>query len=188
MERPQYARVRGRQVDVASPNPRPLPLDETDHRSRLGIVDDHRIEVVPESGRIRFVHPPVFGFQLRRQSDRRTLERVVDRLRRVVEPRGPGEDEPGHVEAEIAHQGDDAVEQFGDAAAVGGGVHLRDPLPPEFCTEGEDLSVGRIADDGPVVRDVLLRDRDFFHSTNPALRKEPPLISCSVGTRFATVK
>src|SRR5207302_8006882 len=87
LERPQYARVRGRQVDVASPNPRPLPLDETDHRSRLGIVDDHRIEVVPESGRIRFVHPPVFGLQLRRQSDRRTLERVVDRLRRVVEPR-----------------------------------------------------------------------------------------------------
>src|SRR5207237_8154986 len=75
------------------------------------------------------------------------------------------------------------VEQVGDAAAVGGGVHLRDPLPPEFCTEGEDLSVGRIADDGPVVRDVLLRDRDFFHSTNPVLRKEPPLISCSVGTR-----
>src|SRR5207302_9734184 len=49
LERPQYARVRGRQVDVASPNPRPLPLDETDHRSRLGIVDDHRIEVVPRS-------------------------------------------------------------------------------------------------------------------------------------------
>src|SRR5207249_5953433 len=133
--------------------------------------------------RVLFVPLPVFGFQLRRQADGRSLERVVDRLRRVVEPRGPGEDEPGDVEAEIAHKGDDAVEQFGHAAAVGGGVHLRDSLPPELLAQGDDFVVRRIAYDGPVVGDVLFRDRDFFHSTNPVLRKEPRLISCSVGTR-----
>src|SRR5205085_3385660 len=54
----------------------------------------------------------------------RPLERVVHQLRDVVELLAPDHDLPVGLEAHVAHQRDERVEDLGDAAAEGGGGQM----------------------------------------------------------------
>ena len=71
-----------------------------------------------------------------------------------------------HVQTDVPLQGDEAVQQLGDAASVASRVHVRDPLSFQLAREGEDLGERGAADDRTVVGQAFLCDANFFHG-NP---------------------
>src|SRR2546421_9837914 len=159
----QHGAVRCREVDVASPDPTPLVIDQPHKRSRLRIVDDDDVEVVMEVRGIRLVHLTIGCLHGRCQARGGSLERVVNRLRGVEEDVRPGEDEPVNIQSEVRHQGHDAVQKFRDASPIRGRVHVRNSLPFQLFRKGLELPIGGLSDDGPVVCEVLRRDHDFLH-------------------------
>jgi len=164
--------VRGREVDVAAPDPVRVRVREmVDESCRLGIVDDHDVVVVVELLGVHRVVVPVDLLVGPRQAARVALERVVDRLRDCEEFVGPGHDPPLDVEADVLHERDQGVVDLGDAAAEGGRRHVDDALADQRLGKPANLVHHSARGERGVVRDGLISDVDALeHGESPAGR------------------
>ena len=147
LQESQNGSIRGREIDMAPPNPWRLVFDEVYEWGRLRIVDDDDVEIVVEVGGIRLVYLAISRFHLGSQARGRALERVVNRLRGIEERIRSGEDVPVYVQSKVLHERDDAVQEFGDTSAVGGRIHMCNPFPSQRFRKGLEFLVGRRLDD-----------------------------------------
>jgi hypothetical protein len=113
--------VRGREVDVAAPDPGPRPLRHVVvDREWLRVVDDRDVPVAVELARVHLVvalkHLPLLGAERVGVS----LERVVEPLGDVVELLAAEHHLPLGLDPDILHQRDQGVEDLRYAAAEGG--------------------------------------------------------------------
>jgi hypothetical protein len=88
------------------------------------------------------------------------LEGVVHELRGVEELLAPVDDLPLDLEADVAHQRDQRVEDLRHPAAEGGGAELDNALALQRLGELSDLLDQRAADDVGVVGQALMGQRD----------------------------
>ena len=154
--------VRGREVDVAAPDPfRPPCGERVDHRNGLRVVDDHEVvRVRVEDGRVLGVVPREDLAVVRRQPAGVALQAVVDRLRDVVELVGAADHPPLDVEARIGHQRHERVVDLGDAAAECGRRHVHDALSAQRLRKARDLVHEAAGDERRVVGERLVADVD----------------------------
>ena len=133
--------VRGREVDVAAPDPPRAPLREgVDHRDGLRVVDDHVVVVrLRELARVLRVEAGEDRLVLLAQRALRALQAVVDRLRDLEELVLAVDDPPLDVESRIGHQRHEGVVDLGDAAAERRRRHMRDALALQRLGQPLDL-------------------------------------------------
>ena len=98
------------------------------------------------------------------------LQRVVEELGRVEELFLAEDHVPVGVEADVAHQRHDRVEDLRDAAAEGGGADVQDALSLERLGELADLLGQLFADDVGVVGEGLLAECDFLKQRRSSTR------------------
>ena len=125
---------------------------------RLRVVDDHVVEGVRERLGVAEVVAAEDLLLLVRERARRALEGVVDRLRDVEELVLAVDDAPLGVEAGVAHERDERVEDLGDAAAESRRGEMKDALARERLGERLQLLHQPPADDRRVVRQGLVAD------------------------------
>ena len=101
---------------------------------------------------------------------RRPLQRVVQELGRVEELLLAEDHVPVGVEADVAHQRHDRVEDLGDAAAEGGGADVQHALALQRLGELADLLRQLLADDVRVVGEGLLSEGDFLKQGRSSTR------------------
>ena len=146
---------------MAAPQPaRGLLGDEPVERGGLRVVDDRHVPAVGQLARVHLVValpglPLLLG-----EVVGSALERVVHELRRVEELLAAVDHLPLDVEADVRHEGDERVEDLGDAAAERRGGHVDDALALQRGCELADLLDEGTAHDVGVVRQRLLRGRD----------------------------
>ena len=135
-----------------------LSLRAAPQADRLRVVDDDRVPLALQ---------PVGVDRVDLVEDLPLLvaERLVGALQRVVEELGRVEElllaedhVPVGVEADVAHQRHDRVEDLRDAAAEGGRADVEDALSLERLGELADPLDQRLADDVRVVGEGLLAD------------------------------
>ena len=137
---------------MASPDPAPgVAVVVAAQGGRLGVVDDDVVVVTVHLGGVQLVVavedlPVLLG-----QPVRVALEGVVHELRDVEELLAPEDDVPVRLEPRVAHQGNERVEDLGDAPAHRGRRQVEHPLPPEGLGELLDLLDQRAADEVPVI-------------------------------------
>ena len=110
-----------------------------DQLRRLRVVDDDVVVLVLELLRVERVVAVERLLLLRRQTERVTLERVVDRLRDREELVLAVDDPPLDVEADVLHQRDEGVVDLGHAAAERRRRDMDDSLPLERLGETADV-------------------------------------------------
>ena len=137
---------------MAAPDPAARAVGQVAaHRRRLGIVHDHVVVVAVELGGVQLVVavedlPVLVG-----QPVRVALERVVEQLRDVEELLAPEDDLPVALEAGVAHQRDQRVEDLGHPAAHRRRAQVQHALAPERLRQRLDLLHERAADQVPVI-------------------------------------
>ena len=102
---------------------------------RLRVVDDHDVPALLEVARVHRVVALEDLPLLVRDRLLVALERVVHQLRDVEELLAPEDHVPVRVEADVAHQRHDRVEDLRDAAAERGRVDVQDALALERLRE-----------------------------------------------------
>ena len=118
-------RVGRREVDVAAPHPAPWPSPARACSSAAGCGSwtRHDVPAADELARVHLVvAPPRRPTAPRSRSCGRALERVVHELGRVEELLAAVDHLPLDVEADVAHQRHERVEDLRDAAAERGGA------------------------------------------------------------------
>ena len=144
---------------------RPSRLDELGDRDRLRVVHDDDVPLVGIGERI--------GVQLVVAVEDRALavgqrplvalERVVDRLRDVVELLLPLDDAPLGVDPRVDHERDERVLDLGHAAAEGRRREVQHPAALERLGQGSDLFRERPADERVVIGQRLVSDVHALH-------------------------
>ena len=151
------------EVDVAAPDPVAALLGgAAPQPDRLRVVDDDR---VPLALQALGVHRVDLVEQLPLLVAQRllgALQRVVEELGRVEELFLAEDHVPVGVEADVAHQRHDRVEDLRDAAAEGGGADVQDALPLQRLGQLADLLDQLLAGDVGVVGEGLLAEGDFL--------------------------
>jgi hypothetical protein len=155
------SRVGRREVDVAAPDPALRLLGNVlVHAGRLGVVDDDHVPAASELLRVHLVvalpRAPLLG----REVLGVPLERVVHQLRRVEELLASEDDLPVGVDARVAHERDERVEDLRDAASERGRREVEDPQTPQLLGHLADLLDQRPAREVRVVGKRLVPDSD----------------------------
>ena len=177
--------VRGREVDVAAPDPAPGPVGGVGAQARrLRVVDDDHVPVVVEALRVHRVvgleHLPLLvGDRLRV-----ALERVVHQLGDVEELLAAEDHPPVGVEADVAHQRHQRVEDLRDAAAERGRADVQHPLAGQRLGELADLLDQAAARRGACSRrasagaegNVLKHARKSSRHSVASVRGPPPVV------------
>ncbi|TME72600.1 MAG: hypothetical protein E6I49_03880 [Chloroflexi bacterium] len=167
-ERPQefpHRLVRSGEVDVAAPDPAGALriLREVAERDRLRVMREHDVGV-RKLGRVltRDVEEELL---LRiGKIELHSLQRVMDLLGDVVEGGRCVEHRPVRIDADIAQEGHEVLQNLGDAAAIRGRVDVQHGPALRRLREGAQLLVSLVADDLCVVREPLRRgDRNCVH-------------------------
>jgi hypothetical protein len=160
---PEGLLVRRREVDVTAPDPVPGVVGGTGaKRCGLGVVDDDHVPVVIEAlGVHRVVGledlPLLVGDRLRV-----ALERVVHQLGDVEELLPAEDHAPVDVEADVAHERHQGVEDLRDPPAERGRADVQDALALEGCGKVADLldqpAAGEmgVVGEGPVAEPDIL--------------------------------
>ena len=129
----------------------PLAAGAAAQADRLRVVDDHRVPLAFQPVGVDLVdlvedRPLLVGERLGRP-----LQRVVEELGRFEELLLAEDHVPVRVDADVAHQRHDRVEDLRHAAAERGGRDVQDPFALQRRGELED-ALGRLAtDDARVV-------------------------------------
>jgi hypothetical protein len=151
--------VRRREIDVAAPDPVPAAGTRVlDHAGGLRIVGDHVVEGIGQSLGVPDVVAAEDVLLFAGERARRALERVVNRLCDVEELVLAVDHAPLGLEAGVAHQRNERVEDLCHAAPEGRRREVEDPLPCERLRERLQLLHQPTADDGRVVRERLVAD------------------------------
>ena len=154
-ERPDRL-MRGREIDVAAPHPRGATriLREMAQCDRLRIVSEDDVGIRELRGVLPrdLLEELLFLFG---QVELHPLECVMDLLGDVVEGGWGVEYRPVRVDARIAQQRHQVLEDLRDAAAVGGGIDVQHAAAGRGFREGAQLFVPPVADDRRVVRESL---------------------------------
>ena len=151
--------VRRGEIDVAAPDPvAAVGAGMVDHTGGLRVVDDHVVEGIGERLRVPEVVAPEDLLLVLGERTGRSLETVVDRLRDVEELLLPVDDPPLGVEARVAHERDERVEDLGDAATERGRGEVEDALAGKRLGERLQLLHQPPARDRRVVRQGLMAD------------------------------
>ena len=117
------------EVDVAAPDPvAALLLGAAAQADRLRVVDDDRVPLALQALGVDRVDLVEDRPLLVAQRLLGALQRVVEELGRVEELLLAEDHVPVGVEADVAHQRHDRVEDLRDAAAEGGGADVQDAL------------------------------------------------------------
>ena len=156
-------RVRGREVDVAAPDPVAALLQRAAAQAdRLRVVDDHHVPLALQALGVDLVDLVEDLPLLVAQRLLGPLQRVVEELGRVEELLLAEDHVPVRVEADVAHQRHQRVEDLGDAAAESGGADVQHPLALQRLGELADLLRQLFADDVGVVGEGLVAEGDFL--------------------------
>ena len=151
------------EVDVAAPDPvAALLLGAAAQPDRLRVVDDDRVPLALQALGVDLVD---FVEELPLLVAERllgALQRVVEELGRVEELLLAEDHVPVGVEADVAHQRHDRVEDLRDAAAERGGADVQDALPLERLGQLADPLGQLLAGDVGVVGEGLLAEWDFL--------------------------
>ena len=131
-----------------------------DHPDGLRVVDDDEVVVVLELLRIQLLVAPEDLALLLVEPLRISLERVVDRLRDVVELLRAADDPPLDLEPGVLHQRDERVVDLRDAAAERRGRQVDDALAGQRLGEPPDLVHQAARRDRRVIRERLVSDID----------------------------
>ena len=156
-------RVRLGEVDVAAPDPvAALVGGAAAQPDRLRVVDDDRVPLAFEALGVQRVDLVEQLPLLVAQRLVGSLQRVVEELGRVVELFLAEDHLPVGVEAGVAHQRHDRVEDLRDAAAERGRADVQDAVALERLRERPDLLAQLLAGDVRVVGQRLVAEGDFL--------------------------
>ncbi len=139
-----------------------MTADELAHRGRLRVVHDDEVPLAVELQRVVEDALEVDALHLRGPLDLGALQRVVHGLGDAEELVAAVDHLPLGLEADIAGERDVGREQFGDAAAVRGGVHVEDAGAWQRLGELADAFDRPGLDDALVVVEVLVEQRNTF--------------------------
>jgi hypothetical protein len=148
--------------------PRPLG-GVRQQRGRLWVVDDDHIPITLEALGVHRVvgleHLPL----LVRDRLLIALERVVHQLGDVEELLAAKDHMPVRVQADVAHQRDDRVEDLGDAAAERGRADVEHALPLERLGQLASLLDQGLPADVRVVGERALTEGDLLKHPRKAI-------------------
>ena len=131
-----------------------------DQPDRLGVVDDHDVELALERVGVQLRVAAEDLLLLLGERGLVALEPVVDRLRDVEELVLAVDDPPLGVEARVLHERDERVQDLGHAAAERGRREVQDAQALERLRERGDLVHETAPGDRGVVRENLVTDVD----------------------------
>src|SRR3954467_10693205 len=149
--------MRRREVDVAAPDPflrliRHVPA----HRERLRVVDDDHVPALVERPGVHLVVLLPGAPLARRQVERVALEGVVHQLGRVEELLAAAYHLPLGLDADVAHERYQRVEDLGNAAAERRRGQVEDLEALQLGRQLVDLLDQRTADEVRVVSQGLV--------------------------------
>src|SRR6266511_3875744 len=169
-ERPEELpdhRVGRRQVDVTPPDPlrararrRGSIADEVEERSGLWVVDDDEVVLALEEERVVEKTLEVLTLHLRRPVDVGALQCVVDLLRGGEELVAAVQHLPFRFETDATEQGHVRREELRDTTSVSGRVDVEHACSAHRRRERPNALHRLVADDGGVVTQIPLEERD----------------------------
>ena len=141
---------------------RPFSVRAAPQADRLRVVDDDRVPLALQALGVDRVDLVEELPLLVAQRLLGALQRVVEELGRVEELLLAEDHVPVGVEADVAHQRHDRVEDLRDAAAEGGGADVQDAVALQRLGELADPLDQLLAGDVGVVGEGLVAEGDFL--------------------------
>ena len=154
--------------------PGPAALDELDG---LRVVDEDQVVAQVERAQVLLRGGGEDLPVARRERDRLAVERVVDPLGDGEELLAAAHDVPARVDADLAQQRHQAVQDLGDAAADGGRVDVLHAPAAQPLTQEAELVDGARADELGVglQGELAVAHAPVSAATRGAIRREQPL-------------